>query len=182
MTLENWWALSADLGRNWLHRLVNLYVTLIHKKWTNSASCVTVPHLLLLMMMMVMSAAGSITNPERLSQNLPLKGWPHNKTALGKTSIAVHQWTTKQFWVDRQFFKQENNVYCLEKVQINKLNVYLKFKLNYDVCYTYESCLYIFPTITLNWHNFLAITYYCVIFISALLQFWSMINNIVTYS
>jgi len=29
-------------------------------------------------------------------------------TALGKTSIAVHQWTAKQFWVDRQSFKQED--------------------------------------------------------------------------
>jgi hypothetical protein len=57
--------------------------------------------------------------------------------ALGKTSITVHQWTAKQFWVDRQSFKQESNVYCLEKVQINKLIVYLQFKLNYDVCYTY---------------------------------------------
>jgi hypothetical protein len=65
--------------------------------------------------------------------------------ALGKTSIAVHQWTAKQFWVDCQSFKQEDNIYCLEKVQINKLNVYLQFELNYDVCYTYESCLYIFP-------------------------------------
>jgi hypothetical protein len=27
--------------------------------------------------------------------------------ALGKTSIVVHQWTAKQFWVDRQSFKQE---------------------------------------------------------------------------
>jgi hypothetical protein len=25
--------------------------------------------------------------------------------ALGKTSIAVYQWTAKQFWVDRQSFK-----------------------------------------------------------------------------
>jgi hypothetical protein len=44
--------------------------------------------------------------------------------AVGKTSITVHQWTAKQFWVDRQSFKQEDNIYCLEKVQINKLNVY----------------------------------------------------------
>jgi hypothetical protein len=66
------------------------------------------------------------------------------KTALGKTSIAVRQWTVKQFWVDRQSFKQE------EKVQISKLNVYLSFQLNYDVCYTYESCFYIFPIIKLN--------------------------------
>jgi hypothetical protein len=72
------------------------------------------------------------------------------RTALGKTSIAVHQWTAKQFWVHRQSFKQEDNIYCLEKVQINKLNVYLQFKLNYDVCYTYESCLCIFPIIKLN--------------------------------
>jgi hypothetical protein len=39
--------------------------------------------------------------------------------ALGKTSIAVHQWTAKRFWMDRQSFKQEDNIYCLEKVQIN---------------------------------------------------------------
>jgi hypothetical protein len=40
--------------------------------------------------------------------------------ALGKTSIVVHQWTAKQYWVDRQCFKQEdNNIYSLEKVQIN---------------------------------------------------------------
>jgi hypothetical protein len=71
--------------------------------------------------------------------------------------------------VDRQSFKQEHNIYFLEKVQINKLNVYLQFKLNYDVCYTYESCLYIFPITKLNLHNFWAITYYCVIFISVLL-------------
>jgi hypothetical protein len=58
--------------------------------------------------------------------------------ALGKTSIVVNQWTAKQFWVDHQSFKQECNIYSLEKVQINKLNVYLQFKLNYDVCYTYE--------------------------------------------
>jgi hypothetical protein len=55
-----------------------------------------------------------------------------------------------QFWVDRQSFKQEDNIYYLVKVQINKLNAYLQFKLNYDVCYTYESCLYIFPIIKLN--------------------------------
>jgi hypothetical protein len=35
------------------------------------------------------------------------------KSAPGKTSIAVHQWNAKQFWVDRQFFKQEDNIYCL---------------------------------------------------------------------
>jgi hypothetical protein len=57
---------------------------------------------------------------------------------LGKTSIAVHQWAAKQFRVDRQSFKQKDNIHCLEKVQITKLNVYLQFKLNYDVCYTYE--------------------------------------------
>jgi hypothetical protein len=45
---------------------------------------------------------------------------------------------------------QEDNLYCLEKFQINKLNVYLQFNLNYDVCYTYESYLYIFPVIKLN--------------------------------
>jgi hypothetical protein len=74
------------------------------------------------------------------------------RAAPGKTSIAVHQWTAKQFWVDRQSFKQKDNIYCLEKVQINKSNVrvYLHFKLNYDVCYTYESYLYIFPIIKLN--------------------------------
>jgi hypothetical protein len=60
------------------------------------------------------------------------------KTALGKTSIAVYQWTAKQFWVDRKSCKQEDNIYCLEKFQINQLNVYLQFKLNYDVCHTYE--------------------------------------------
>jgi hypothetical protein len=70
--------------------------------------------------------------------------------ALGKTSIAVHQWTAKKFWVDRKSLKQEDNIYCIEKVQINELNVYLEFKLNYDVCYAYESCLYIFPIIKFN--------------------------------
>jgi hypothetical protein len=39
-------------------------------------------------------------------------------SALSKTSIAVHQWTAKQFWVDRQSFKQKDNVYCLEKAQM----------------------------------------------------------------
>jgi hypothetical protein len=68
-----------------------------------------------------------------------------------RRSIVVHQWTAKQFWVDRQSFRQEENtIYCLKKVQINKLNVYLQFKLNCDVCYTYESLLYIFPIIKLN--------------------------------
>jgi hypothetical protein len=67
------------------------------------------------------------------------------RPVVGKTSTAGHRWIAKQFWVDRQSFKQEDNKYCLAKVQINKLNVYLQFKLNYDVCYTYESCLYIFP-------------------------------------
>jgi hypothetical protein len=43
---------------------------------------------------------------------------------------------------------------CLEKVQINKLNVYLQFKLNYDVCYTYESYLCIVHIIKLNCHTF----------------------------
>jgi hypothetical protein len=56
----------------------------------------------------------------------------------------------EKFWVDRQSFNQEDNIYCLEKVQINKLNVYLQFMLNYDVCCTYESCLYIFPIIQMN--------------------------------
>jgi hypothetical protein len=65
------------------------------------------------------------------------------RPALGKTSIAVHQWTAKQFWVDRHTFTQQDNIYCLENVQINILNVYLLLKLHYDVCYTYESCLYI---------------------------------------
>jgi hypothetical protein len=64
-------------------------------------------------------------------------------------SIAVHQWTAKQFWVDRQSFKQEDNIYFLEKFQINKLNVYLQFKLNYDVWYTYESCF--ITSLLLNW-------------------------------
>jgi hypothetical protein len=35
-------------------------------------------------------------------------------SSLSKTSIAAHQWTAKQFWVDRQSLKQEDNVYCLE--------------------------------------------------------------------
>jgi hypothetical protein len=70
------------------------------------------------------------------------------KPALGKSS--VHWWTAKQFWVDRQSFMQKDNIYCLENVQINKLNVYLQFKFKHDVCYTYESCLYIFPIIKLN--------------------------------
>jgi hypothetical protein len=64
--------------------------------------------------------------------------WCESITALGKTSIAVQQWTAKQFWVDRQSIKQEDNIYYLEKFQINKLNVYLQFKLNYDVCHAYE--------------------------------------------
>jgi hypothetical protein len=38
------------------------------------------------------------------------------RPALGKTSIEVHQWTAKQFWVDRQSFKQQDIIYCLEKV------------------------------------------------------------------
>jgi hypothetical protein len=70
--------------------------------------------------------------------------------ALGKASIVVHQWTAKQFWVYRRSFKQKDNVYCLEMVQINQLNIYLQFKLNYDVCYAYESCLHIFPIIKMN--------------------------------
>jgi hypothetical protein len=41
--------------------------------------------------------------------------------SLGKTSIAVHQRTAEQFWVDRQSFKQEDDIYCLQTVQINKL-------------------------------------------------------------
>jgi hypothetical protein len=57
----------------------------------------------------------------------------------------------------------------VKRSKINKLNVYLLFKLNYDVCCTYESYLYIFHIIKLNRRNFLAITYYCVIFISVLL-------------
>jgi hypothetical protein len=61
--------------------------------------------------------------------------------ALSNTSVAGHQWTVKQFCVDRQSFKQEDNIYYLEKVQINKLHVYLQFKSNYDACYTHESCL-----------------------------------------
>jgi hypothetical protein len=126
------------------------------------------------------------------------------------------RWSPKTYWsqatehaggVDRPSFMQEDNTYCLENVQINKLNAYLQFKLNYDVCYTHESCLCILqacvvqscpwliqyavmswvgvlhavqvfivnlktcflPIIKLNWHNFLAITYYRVIFISVLL-------------
>jgi hypothetical protein len=46
--------------------------------------------------------------------------------------------------------KQQDNIYCLENVQINTLNIYLELKLNYDVCYTYESRLYFFPIIKLN--------------------------------
>jgi hypothetical protein len=42
-----------------------------------------------------------------------------SRTALGKTWTADHQWTAKQFWVDRQSFKQEDNIYCLEKIQIS---------------------------------------------------------------
>jgi hypothetical protein len=38
--------------------------------------------------------------------------------ALGKTSIADRQWTAKQFWVDRQTFKQKDDIYRLERVQI----------------------------------------------------------------
>jgi hypothetical protein len=30
--------------------------------------------------------------------------------ALGKMSIVVHQWIAKQFRVDRQSFKQEDNI------------------------------------------------------------------------
>jgi hypothetical protein len=44
----------------------------------------------------------------------------NTRSDQGKTSIAVHQWTAKQSWVDRQSFKQEDNIYCLEKVQIIK--------------------------------------------------------------
>jgi hypothetical protein len=29
----------------------------------------------------------------------------YSMSALGKTPIAVHQWTAKQFWVDSQSFK-----------------------------------------------------------------------------
>jgi hypothetical protein len=126
--------------------------------------------------------------------------------ALDRTWMAVHQWTAKQFWVDRQSSKQEDNIYCLEKVQINKLNVYLQFKLR---CLSYIQitivyltsvssrivplariiCCYelhmhfscsaslhrqvklmcFFPILKVNWQNCLAITYYCVIFISVLM-------------
>jgi hypothetical protein len=68
--------------------------------------------------------------------------------------------------ITRQSFKQDDNMYCLDKAQLNKLNVYLQFKLNYDFCYTYESCLYIFAIIKLNLRNFLAITLLCYIYIS----------------
>jgi hypothetical protein len=81
-------------------------------------------------------------------KNVPSMYWCYNRTCV--VSTAVHQWTAKQLWVDHQSVKQDNNIYCLEKVQVNKLNVYLQFKLNYDVCYTYESCLYIFPIIKFN--------------------------------
>jgi hypothetical protein len=46
--------------------------------------------------------------------------------------------------VDRQSFTQDDNIYSLEKVQINKLNVYLQFKLNYDVfTYIYSKAIYV---------------------------------------
>jgi hypothetical protein len=49
---------------------------------------------------------------------------------------SVSCYTTAFCISHRQSFKQKDNIYCLEKVQINKLNarVYLHFKLNYDVC------------------------------------------------
>jgi hypothetical protein len=56
----------------------------------------------------------------RLYQCFVTGGTRTPRAFLGKTSIAVHQWTAKQFWVDRQSFKQEDYIYCLEKVQINK--------------------------------------------------------------
>jgi hypothetical protein len=37
--------------------------------------------------------------------------WSSPKSTLGNTSIVVHQWTAKQFWMDRQSFKQEDNIY-----------------------------------------------------------------------
>jgi hypothetical protein len=77
--------------------------------------------------------------------------------AVGKTSITVHQ----------SWRGPNKLIKCI-----------LQFKLNYDFCYTYESYLYIFRIIKLNWHNFLAKSYYCVIFISVLLSFWFVINNI----
>jgi hypothetical protein len=46
--------------------------------------------------------------------------------------------------VDRQSFKQEENIYCLEKFQMNKFNVYLQFKLNYDVCYIYIRIMFVY--------------------------------------
>jgi hypothetical protein len=57
-------------------------------------------------------------------------------------------------------------IYCLEKVQINKLNVYLQFMLNYDVCYTYESCLSIFLIFKFNWQLFGSNILLCYIYIS----------------
>jgi hypothetical protein len=66
-------------------------------------------------------------------------------SALGKTSVADHQWTAKQFWVDRQSFKQEDNIYRLENVQINKLNVYLQFKLKLR-CVLYIRIMFVYLT------------------------------------
>jgi hypothetical protein len=109
-----------------------------------------------LMWLMIETMAGFVN---RVSMSLVLHAVTYlaarnntlkSRAALGKTLIVVSQWTAKQFWVDRQSFKQENNIYCLEKVQINKLNVYLQFKLNCEICYTYESYFYVFPIIKLN--------------------------------
>jgi hypothetical protein len=87
-------------------------------------------------------------------------------SALGKTSVTVHQWTAKQFWVDSQSFKHEDNIYRLETVQINKLSVYLQFMLiAMSVIHTNHTCV---SSILLNRIdvNFLVITYYCYIYIS----------------
>jgi hypothetical protein len=50
----------------------------------------------------------------------------------------------------RENLKSHKRIYCLEKVQINQLNVYLQFKLRYDVCYTYESRLCNFSIFKMN--------------------------------
>jgi hypothetical protein len=39
-----------------------------------------------------------------------IKTADYSTVTLGKTLIAVHQWTAKQFWVDRQYLKQQDNI------------------------------------------------------------------------
>jgi hypothetical protein len=56
---------------------------------------------------------------------------------------------------------------CNLEYNLNKLNVYLQLKLNYELCCTYESYLFIFPIIKFNWRNFLANNIlFCYIYIS----------------